>query len=72
MMGTISYSDESIKAISTIEMYSSIFGVYKTVFESETTVNMGAKFFTTTCVVRLDAMPVGCKTTKSARSIHSE
>ena len=34
MVGTISYSDESIKAISTIEMYSSIFSIYKTVFDS--------------------------------------
>ena len=33
LIGTVSYSDDSLKAISTIEMYSSIFGTYKGVFE---------------------------------------
>jgi hypothetical protein len=31
-MGSISYSDDSLKAISTIEMYSEVFGAYKGVF----------------------------------------
>ena len=33
MIATISYSDDSLKAISTIEMYSTIFGTYKGVFD---------------------------------------
>ena len=32
LMGSISYSDDSLKAISTIEMYSEVFGAYKGVF----------------------------------------
>jgi hypothetical protein len=37
LIGTMTYSDESLKAISTIEMYSTIFGTYKGVFEHTTT-----------------------------------
>ena len=33
LIGTISYSDDSLKAISTIEMYSNIFGTYNGVFD---------------------------------------
>ncbi len=33
--------------------------VYKVLFESETTVNIGAKYFTTTCTIRIDALPEG-------------
>ena len=33
LIGTVSYSDDSLKAISTIEMYSTIFGTYKGVFD---------------------------------------
>ena len=33
LIGTMSYSDDSLKAISTIEMYSTIFGTYKGVFD---------------------------------------
>ncbi len=32
LIGSISYSDDSLKAISTIEMYSEVFGAYKGVF----------------------------------------
>jgi hypothetical protein len=32
LIGTMSYSDDSLKAISTIEMYSEVFGAYKGVF----------------------------------------
>ena len=39
LIGTMSYSDESIKAISTIEMYSSIFKNYQGVFEYEAPVD---------------------------------
>ena len=33
--------------------------VYKVVFESETTVGLGARYVTTTCNLRLDGMPEG-------------
>ena len=33
--------------------------VYKVLFESETTVNIGAKYFTTKCTIRIDALPEG-------------
>lgn len=33
--------------------------VYNIVFSSETTVNMGAQYFTTTCTIKLDDLPVG-------------
>lgn len=33
--------------------------VYRIVFQSETTVSLGAKYFTTTCTLRLDEMPEG-------------
>lgn len=33
--------------------------VYNIVFESEATVSIGAQYYTTTCVIRLDNMPVG-------------
>jgi len=32
---------------------------YKVVFKSETAVSLGAKYFTTTCTMRLDALPEG-------------
>lgn len=32
---------------------------YKVVFQSETTVSLGAQYFTTTCVVKVDGMPEG-------------
>ena len=32
---------------------------YKTIFRSEATVNIGAKYFTTTCVIKLDGLPSG-------------
>lgn len=32
---------------------------YKVIFKSETTVSLGAKYFTTTCTLRLDGMPEG-------------
>lgn len=32
---------------------------YKVVFQSETAVSIGAKYFTTTCTLRLDGMPKG-------------
>ena len=38
LIGTMSYSDDSLKAISTIEMYSSIFGSYQGVFEHTPTI----------------------------------
>lgn len=37
MVGTISYSDESIKAISTMDMYSEIFSTYRGVINSQNT-----------------------------------
>lgn len=33
--------------------------VYNVVFKSETTVNMGATYFTTTCTIKIDDLPVG-------------
>lgn len=33
--------------------------VYKTVFQSETVVSSGAKYFNTTCTMRIDALPEG-------------
>lgn len=33
--------------------------IYNVVFSSETTVNIGAQYFTTTCVIKLDDLPVG-------------
>ena len=35
---------------------------YKVVFKSETAVSIGAKYFTTTCTRRLDALPEGAST----------
>lgn len=35
------------------------FVAYKVIFKSETAVNIGAKYFTTTCVVKLDGLPKG-------------
>ncbi|MBO5142557.1 MAG: DUF4330 domain-containing protein [Clostridia bacterium] len=32
---------------------------YKVVFKSKTTVNVGAKFFTTTCIMKIEDMPIG-------------
>lgn len=35
---------------------------YKVVFKSETAVTIGAKYFTTTCTIKLEELPVGAST----------